>query len=136
MDSLIKTFYLRSDATGKIKFNAPDGETYTLDPLTAGNDWIYENEQNSGKPVIAFRKGNDSRDGEIVVSLEGAPSISATLLHHEDDTPRNYIYATDGGNPGIPEFDKHKRPCFRLRLQGHKGSPLLNYVGFRIMVVK
>ena len=67
-----KTYYLRAYQNGKVVYDAPDGKRYTLDPATAGNDWIYENEQNSGKPVIAYRRGNRYRDGVLAVSLDGA----------------------------------------------------------------
>ncbi|MGF1465638.1 MAG: hypothetical protein ACFCGT_05860 [Sandaracinaceae bacterium] len=65
------------------------------------------------KPVMGWRtRSND--DDEIVVSLEGAPSIMATLSSNEDDFPKKYYFATDGGNNN--PLGRH---AFILRVEGY-----------------
>lgn len=126
-------YSLSAGGDGEVTYTAPDGKKYTLDPSTAGTGWIFEREQNSGKPVIAFRRGRNGLEGELQVSLDGAPSLSATLLHSEDDVPREYYFATDIGNGRNNVLD---RPAFILRLKGYTGCPVRKWAGFRIMVVE
>lgn len=83
-----------------------------------------------GIPVIAYRYSGKS-DGELVVSLEGANSIAATLLHNEDDVPRKYYYATDGKNN-----TELKRPAFILKAEGISRCPVQKCCGLKIMTVR
>lgn len=126
-----KTYPLKADGNGTITYVAPDGQIYILDPTTAGDTWIFEREQGTGKPVIGFRKGTSDRDAELLLSLDGASSLAATLLHDEDDHPRHYIFATDQG-----KNNALKRPAFILRQPGAKKSPLEKWAAFRILVIQ
>lgn len=127
-----KFFNLSSDGSGKVKYNAPDGQAYILDPSQAGSGWhkVYDTNQ---KPVMAFRRGVSSTDfdGELVVSLDGAGSIMSTLLHNEDDYPRKCYYSSDGGNN-----NPLNRAAFSLRVDGEIQCPVQKWSHYVIMVVK
>lgn len=127
-----KFFKLSSDGSGKVTYKSPDGNNYILDPSTGGASWIFVYDT-SANPVMAYRKGNSTTDfdGELVVSLDGAGSIMATLLHNEDDFPRKYYYATDGHNN-----NPLNRPAFILRSDGIAGCPVQKWSHLVIMTVK
>ncbi len=126
----IEMFYLRSDPLGRITWVAPDGNSYTLDPANAQPfQWLIVNDD-AGKPVMGFYK-KPNVDAILVVSIDGAKSIAATLLHAEDDTARRvYYFATDAGNTNALN-----RPAFVLRAQGFEDSPLEVNANFFVMCV-
>ncbi len=126
----IEMFNLRSDPNGRITWVAPDGNPYTLDPANAQPfQWLLVND-NNGKPVMGLYK-KPNVDAILVVSLEGAKSIAATLLHAEDDTARRvYYFATDAGNTNALN-----RSAFVLRAQGFEDSPLEVNANFFVMCV-
>ena len=109
-----------------VKWNAPAGHSYFID--VSGNDTVTLDV--NGQPVMAYEKGKNGGDGKLVVSLDGAPSISATLLHSEDDKPRKYYFATDGWNN-----NPLNRPAFILQAEGLKGSPVESWARLVVMVV-
>jgi len=125
---------LRSNGSGKVTFDAADGKSYILDPNQAsGSSWHFVYETNSQKAVMAFRRGSPftDNDGELVISIDGAISGIATLLHHEDDYPRKYYFATDGYNN-----NPLNRQAFILRADGINGCPVQPWVTLQIMLVK
>jgi hypothetical protein len=123
-------YYLRRHPSGVIYWDAPDGTTYGLDPADAvPYQWITVKDAD-GKPVMAYytKPGVDSI---LVVSLDGANSLAATLLHAEDDTARRvYYFATDAGNTNVLN-----RPAFILRAQGFEDSPIEVNANFYVMCV-
>ncbi len=126
----IEMFYLRRHPTGLIIWEAPDGNTYQLDPAAAQPyQWLLVNDAN-GRPVMGlYTKPNV--DAILVVSIDGAKSIAATLLHAEDDTARRvYYFATDAGNTNALN-----RPAFVLRAQGFEDSPIEVNANFFVMCV-
>lgn len=128
----VELYSLSQDGSGVITWKGPDGDTHSLDvnnPAGPG-EYTIENDSN-GKPVMAYKVGQGGDDGELVVSLEGAPSLAATLLHNEDDFPAKYYYATDTGNSRNPLG----RWSFRIKTEGRKNSPFENWANFNVMVV-
>ncbi|MGE3803026.1 MAG: hypothetical protein AB7H80_18560, partial [Candidatus Kapaibacterium sp.] len=95
----LNLYRLWRENNSDVKWQGPDGVTHSIDisnPPNPPNDWAHTLDSN-GKWVMAYKPGLSGEDGTLVVSLAGAPSIKATLLHDEDDTPRKYYFATDGG---------------------------------------
>jgi hypothetical protein len=113
----MQTFALTSDEHGVITWNAPDGERYELDPALASTDHWLLVEDRAGQPVMGYLT-RPGEDGTLLLSLEGACSLAATLLHDGDDHPRKLYWATDEGND-----NRLQRPAFILRAQDVEGSP-------------
>ena len=82
---------------------------------------------------MAYKRDKNGGDGWLVLSLDGAPSRIATLLHDEDDIPRKYYFSTDAkDDPNNPL----QGPAFLLRCEGLRGSPVPVNVGLQIAVLK
>ena len=132
----ITLYRLYRERDSFVKWQGLDGDTHSIDaanPAPVGQ-WAFTLDSNS-RPVMAYRLGYGDghfSDGELVVSLEGAPSLLATLLHEGDDTPRKYYYATDGGWGNSNPLN---RPAFILRAEGIRDMPVVRYAGFRVMIV-
>ncbi|MGK7894362.1 MAG: hypothetical protein AB4372_12255 [Xenococcus sp. (in: cyanobacteria)] len=129
----IKLYKLFRGEDRFVKWNAPDGQTYSIDALNPAPEGQWAITLDSqGKPVMAYRPRSNgpSSDGELVVSLDGAPSHIATLLHEEDDYPRKYYFATD-----VYHNNPLDRPAFILRAEGISDMPVQRWVGLRVMVV-
>ena len=125
----MQTFDLYDDCDGIVKWEAPDGKIYQLDTSKAEKgEWFFTYDEND-LPVMAFKTA-PSRDGELVVSLDGAKSFAATLLHNEDDTPRKLYFATDAGNN-----NPLKRPAFILRVSKIEGCPVAKCARFSVLCV-
>ncbi len=150
----IALYSLSADSKGVISWRAPDGNVYRLDPKDAPTgQWKYTDDM-YGNHVMAYMaeppttgvgypygikyfEENPSGDGVLVVTLKGAPGISATLLHGGDDiADRRYYYSTDGGNNNPLDIVCENHPAFILRAVGVKGSPVKPYANFRVMVVR
>ena len=128
----IKLYELSRGASRFVKWVGPDGKAHYIDVLNppTGNLWAITNDS-AGKPVMAYKPGfHPGEDGELVVSLEGALSIVATLMHNEDDFPRKYYFATDSKNNNPLD-----RPAFILRCEGLRQSPVEKWASLRVMVV-
>ena len=127
----IKLYELSRVGDQLVKWVGPDGDTHTIDVVNAAplNSWKFT-QDSDGRPVMAYREVPSGSDGTLVVSLDGAPSIMATLLHNEDDFPRKYYFATDGGNN-----NPLGRPAFILQAEGENRSPVDRWANFRVMVV-
>ncbi len=117
--TITELYTLWADKNGMVWWNCPDGYRYGLMPRDGAMTFDIK-----GKPVMYYNKG------VLEVSLDGAISYSATLLHLDDDIPRKLYYATDGGN-----FTKLKRLAFILRAQGIKGCPVQKNAQYQVMVV-
>ncbi len=126
----IQMYYLRRHPSGTIYWHAPDGKIYGLDPADAKPyQWLTVDDDN-GKPVMALYT-KPGIDAILEVSLDGANSVAATLLHAEDDNARRVYYcATDLGNTTVLQ-----RPAFKLRAQGFEDSPIEVNANFYVMCV-
>ena len=126
----INLYYLRRHNNGTIFWHAPDGKIYGLDPAEAKPyEWLLVH-NDDGKPVMALYT-KPGVDAILEVSLAGANSVAATLLHAEDDTARRVYYcATDLGNTTILQG-----PAFKLRAQGFEDSPIEINANFYVMCV-
>ena len=110
--------------------SGPDG--YTLDVSSSIPDsWVYAYDSER-KPVMAFKPGGSGEDGTLLLSIDGAPSLIATLLHAEDDEPRKYYFATDGNHVE----NVLKRPAFILKCEGYSDCPVQEQAQFFVMIVK
>lgn len=126
----METFALKGGDDSTVQWAAPDGKVYSLDPAKAEpGKWLLVNDT-QGKPVMGLLT-QPGKDGLLILSMEGAKSLAATLLHDEDDTPRQYYFATDGGNTDNPL----KRWAFKLSAVGVKGSPVWRNAVFKILCV-
>lgn len=124
-------FELRADEHGIIHWFAPDGKTYQLNPDNPAepDKWLLTH-NTQGKPVMGL-KVSANKDAVLIVSLEGAKGHATTLLHYEDDVPRQYYLATDGGNSDNP------LNCwaFKLSTVGFKKSPVPAHAILRVLCV-
>ncbi len=130
----IKLYQLSRGGDRFVKWSGPDGDTHSIDALNPAppGQWAITQDSN-GQSVMAYRPGGfpgGPADGELVVSLKGAPSIAATLLHEEDDFPRKYYFATDGENN-----NPLGHAAFILRAEGISDMPVARWANFRVMVV-
>lgn len=92
-------------------------------------EWLTVNDDD-GKPVMALYT-KPGIDAILEVSIDGANSVAATLLHAEDDNARRVYYcATDLGNTTVLQ-----RPAFKLRAQGFEDSPIEINANFYVMCV-
>lgn len=133
----MQIFRLYADNEGVIHWDAPDGNTYQLNPAKAiPGEWLIV-EDREAKPVMAYiahpgvphLRGDDSA---LVLSIEGACSLACTLLHAGDDNAnRIYYFATDEHNDNILQ-----RPAFILRASGIEGSPIKPWSTFQILSVR
>ena len=96
-----------------------------------------------GRPAIAlvFHQPHNlgqREDGTLYLSIQGAPSRKATLLHDEDDfADRVFYFAMDlGNNIEAPRMKVDRRPAFILRAVGYPNSPIHINRSFSIMCVK
>jgi hypothetical protein len=115
-----------------VKWEGPGRASHSIDvenPPSPSTSWTVTRDL-AGRPVMAYSPDALGDDGTLVVSLEGAPSFIATLLHAEDDYPRKYYFATDGGN-----HNPLKCPAFILRCEGEGRSPIPPWASFYVMVV-
>ena len=130
----IELYQLSRAGDGFVQWMGPDGDTHSINAINPAPPGQWAITQDShGCPVMAYRPGGFSggpADGELVVSLDGAPSLIATLLHEQDDVPRKYYFATDAGNN-----NPLGRWAFILRAEGISDMPVARYVNFRVMVV-
>ena len=126
----IQMYYLSRHYTGAIYWHAPDGTIYGLNPADAKPyQWLRVNDDD-GKPVMALYT-KPGVDAILEVSIDGANSVAATLLHAEDDNARRVYYcATDLGNTTVLQ-----RPAFKLRAQGFEDSPIEVNTNFYVMCV-
>jgi hypothetical protein len=119
----IKLYALGRGGDGFVVWKGPDGDTHSLDadnPPNPADSWaIVQDSQN--RPVMAYSPSAFGSDGTLYVSIEGAPSRAATLLHDEDDAPRKLYYATDNGNGTENPLG---RPAFILRGEGMRDCPV------------
>ena len=127
----IQDFNLWADGSDAVvRWQAPDGETYQLDPSQAEPGiWLVTTDR-QGRPVMALLTEPGS-DGTLVVSLDGAITNRALLVHHEDDFPQKYYYATDAGNNNVLA-----RRAFVLRAEGIAGSPVKRSAGLRVLCLR
>ena len=127
----LQDFNLWSEGTDAIvNWNSPEGGTYRLDPAEAvPGEWLVVNDD-AGLPVMAFLHEPGS-DGTLVLSIDGAITNRALLVHHEDDFPRKYYYATDAGNN-----NELGRRAFILRAEGIEGSPVARNAGLRVLCLR
>jgi hypothetical protein len=123
----VETYAVSADERGVVRYEAPDGGTYELDPgLAASGRWLTVEDQ-TGRPVMGYLS-RPGENGTLLLSLEGACSLAATLLHDGDDLPRRYVYATDEGNE-----NELGRPAFILRAENVEGCPVARWAGFRVL---
>lgn len=128
-----------------------DGRRYSIDPTaTIGGGlfpllWVTARENNSpnGKIVMAYKRAFGGGDGMLVLSLEGASSYFAWLIHQEDDRPQKYYSAVDLGNsPFLPKEIRDANaagariPYFILQLEGESGCPVPRWANLRVAVLK
>ena len=70
----IQMYYLRRHNNGTIYWDAPDGNTYGINPADAKPyQWLIVNDVN-GKPVMAFYT-KPNIDAILEVSIDGANSV-------------------------------------------------------------
>lgn len=113
--------------TGFLSYNTPSGTTAQLQVASCATDmWCC-----TGNYEICYYNYSGSYDDMVALTLEGGRSISCTLLHHEDDTPRKVYFATDAYN-GCPSQTPGK-PCFLLREEGNTSCPVRPWAGFEII---
>ena len=126
----IQMYYLSRHPSGVIYWHAPDGNKYGLDPADAQPyQWLLVHDAN-GEPVMGLYT-KPGIDAILELSIDGANSIAATLLHAEDDNARRVYYcATDAGNTTVL-----KRPAFKIRAQGFADSPIEVNANFYVMTV-
>jgi hypothetical protein len=123
----VETYAVSADEQGVVRYEAPDGQAYELDPeLGAPGRWLIV-EDRTGRPVMGYLT-RPGEDGTLLLSLDGACSLAATLLHDGDDFPRSYACATDEGNE-----NELGRPAFILRAAGVEGCPVAPWAGFRLL---
>jgi hypothetical protein len=135
----ITLYRLHRERDRWVKWEGPDGVTHQLDALNHPplGQWAFVYDADN-RPVMAWRQPFIIQtmapptflDAELVVSLDGAPSLAATLLHDDDDWPKKYYFATDGGN-GNPLG----RWAFKLLVEGVSDMPVATWVNLRVMVV-
>ena len=83
---------------------------------------------------LAWRPGSGGGDGRLYFNIESSPSISCTLLHQEDDTPRpGYYFATDGGNDVAGIWGNATTSTFILARSGVSTAPMVSAAAFNIM---
>ncbi|MHC5210560.1 MAG: hypothetical protein ACYTG2_07575 [Planctomycetota bacterium] len=127
--SRVETYAFSANEDGVIRYEAPDGQAYELDPdLASPGHWLLV-EDEAGRPVMGFLT-KPGENGTLLLSLEGACSLAATLMHDGDDFPRRYVYATDEGNE-----NELGRPAFVLRAENVEGCPVARWAGFRLLCV-
>jgi hypothetical protein len=125
--SRVETYAFSADEDGVVRYEPPGGRTYELDPrLAAPGRWLLIEDQ-TGRPVMGYRT-QPGENGTLLLSLDGACSLAATLLHEGDDFPRRYQYATDEGNE-----NQLGRPAFILRAENVEGCPVAPWAGFRVL---
>lgn len=121
------------DKSDTVTWESPDGNTYKLDtsaPSTDQHGWVFTQDA-AGKNVMAYRPGTFGADGTLVLALGPQRSLAATLLHDEDDFPRKYYFATDGGNN-----NPLRHRAFILCNEGEPGCPIAKFSSFQVMVVE
>ena len=134
-DSRINLYTLGADANGIIRWSAPDGNNYYLDPRSARPGVWAIVRDTDGNERLGYYHGGSS-DSKLVLSLEGANSIASTLLHSEDDVADVVYYlSTDGGNNNPIDPQKTDN-CLILRAKGVRGAPVKAYRGFKVMTVR
>ena len=127
----LQDFRLWVEGTNQVvHWEAPDLDIYQLDPTQAvPGEWLVTSNR-EGQPIMAFLSEPGS-DGTLVLSLEGAITNRAILVHHEDDFPRKYYYSTDAGNNNVLE-----QRAFVLRAEGVEGSPIARNAGLRVLCLR
>ena len=78
-----------------IRYRGPTDQQTTLDVSACSERWCC----NSANTICYYSEAG--KDSVLAFNLEGANSISCTLLHDEDDTSsrsKGIYFATDGGN--------------------------------------
>ncbi|MFV2061310.1 MAG: hypothetical protein ACC653_11555 [Gammaproteobacteria bacterium] len=81
------------DGGNNINFTDVDGIVTTLNIVT--------NTSSIGNAKVYYHPRGLGGNGILLFNINASPTMSCTLLHLEDDTPRAYMYATDGGNTAI-----------------------------------
>ena len=116
-----------------IRWTGPNG-THEIDMTRTTPPWTTTLDHD-GRVVMAVSPER-TIDPFLVVSLRGAPSLKAFLVHDEDDRPRGYYYATDLGNDldFIPDWAEDDW-AFILRSDSTGDAPIDLNSRFRVMVV-
>jgi hypothetical protein len=117
-----------------VRWDCPNGKSYFLNPrpATIGNPVL---ERDGEDVMMSFSRsdGADGEDGILCLSLVGANSYAATLLHEEDDRPARHYFCVDSGNH---RFNLTRRRALILRSQGVKGCPVEKDQKLRVMTVR
>ncbi len=134
---MMQSFSLSRGGEGEkskeITWEAPDRKGYTLiiPDIPPANGWTVIND-NAGKPVMAlYQDAAKQKDAQLELSLDGAVSSCASLFHNEDDYPKVYAIATDGGNDTMLQ-----RPAFIITQPGVKDCPIAAWSAFRVVCLK
>ncbi len=122
-----------------VYYKAPDGNTYSLNLAGSGcgpGTWCC-----TASNEICYHTGFLFGDlGEVLgddaalqFTLQGANSISCTLLHSEDDYADGaYYFSTDSGNHSYP-YEITDQWTFTLRKRDYKVSPVGYWARFFII---
>ncbi len=88
----------------------------------------------SGHIALADATAVSGQDSTLHFNIDGSPSITCTLFHSDDDTPRSGLYfSTDNGNGYASIWGNSTTPTFSLRREGNAGSVLDNFSGYAIV---
>ncbi len=124
--TVLGKYYLSRGSGTIISYATPTNGTFTLDFSTCATDtWCCT----SGQEICLYNYSDPNLDDILELTLAGSNSLACTLLHYEDDQPRKYYYATDGGNDcgGMNTW------CFRLKREGGNSNPIYTNSNFYII---
>jgi len=109
-------------AANTVSYTDPDGVAHSLA--------VPDQTMDVTGTHIAYRAAS----GTLYFNIEASPSYSCTLLHNEDDTPRQYQFATDAGNCCGTIWPDATTSTFMIQSPGGTNAlPIAAFGGFEIL---
>lgn len=88
----------------------------------------------TGHIALADATAQSNIDSTLHFNIGSSPSLTCTLFHSDDDSPRPGLYfSTDSGNGLTGIWGNSTTPTFSLRQDGNSGQVLANFAGYTIV---
>lgn len=121
-----------SRTQNSISFEDAAGLLHTLDLGTCSDGAVCVDP--SGHIALVDALSQSGTDSTLHFNIEGSPSLTCTLYHSDDDTPRSGLYfSTDNGNGLSGIWGNSTTATFSLRREGNSAAVIDSFAGYAIV---